>query len=96
MRQTSKEEIIAIKNQLKLSQTAYNEIRLEVNSIESLRKQLQQKENEISDLKNSDTREQLLKCQEELKKSKTSYEHIKKKHAEKIKKFNDLEKLSKQ
>ena len=91
MEKTSDEEIMALKNQLKEAKTAYNEIRLEVNSIESLKKQLQQKDNEISDLKNSDTREQLCKCEDELQKQKISYENLKKKHAEKIKKFNDLE-----
>ena len=52
MQQTSNEELMAIKNQLKeakkdlqLSQTAYNEIRLEVKSNESLKKQLEEKEN---------------------------------------------------
>ena len=92
MEKTSDEQIMALQNQLQQAKTAYDELKSKINSIESLREQLQLKENEISDLKNSDTREQLLKCQEELQKSKTSYEHIKKKHAEKIQKYNDLEK----
>ena len=92
MGKTSDEEIMALQNQLKQAKTAYNELKLEVNSIESLKEHLKLKDNEISDLKNSDTREQLFKCQEELQKQKISYENIKKKHAEKIQKFNDLEK----
>ena len=41
-------------------------------------------------MKNSDTREQLCNCEEELKKQKISYDNLKKKHAEKIKNYNDL------
>ena len=90
MKQTSNEEIMALKNQLKEAKTAYNEIRLEVKSNESLKKQLEEKENEISDLKNSDTREQQCNCEEELKKQKISYNNLKKKHAEKVTMYNDL------
>ena len=72
-----------------MSQKAYNDLRLEVKSNESLKKKLEEKDTIISDLKNSDTGKGC-NCEEALKQQKMNHESLKKKHEEKVKLYNDL------
>merc|ERR1711874_525122 len=90
------EALIAIRSQLKeaekdfeLSQKAYDDMRLEVKSNESLKKKLEEKEKIISELKNRDISKEC-NCEESLKKHKWNYEELKKKHSEKVKQYTEL------
>ena len=90
------EALMAVKSQLEeatrdymLSQKAYNDLRLKLKSQESLQEKLAENEQKLAGVKSSDISKDC-KCQESLKQQKIDYEALKKKHAEKVKQYNEL------
>ena len=95
MKNTSQQELMAVKNQLKearkdieMSNNAYEDT---LKSNESLKKKVSEQEKKLSDLENSGTRKDC-NCNESLKQQKLEYEALKRNHNKKITQFNELKK----